>query len=215
MSFNQYIDHTILKAETKKEDVLRIIKEAKENHFCSVCINPTWVSLAAKELADSDVKVCTVIGFPLGANTTAVKAFETTDAINNGADEVDMVINIGALRDGNEELVLNDIQAVVDAAKDKATNLWRKYQTESNRLDMMDFNSEDFKTLDAQCDNIKLAYDEAHRQGEELYGIYRQEQLKCGQVHYFEMQFLELLIRKISKLVDVILKNGEHLEKDI
>ena len=120
MSFNQYIDHTILKAETKKEDVLRIIKEAKENHFCSVCINPTWVSLAAKELADSDVKVCTVIGFPLGANTTAVKAFETTDAINNGADEVDMVINIGALRDGNEELVLNDIQAVVDAAKDKA-----------------------------------------------------------------------------------------------
>ena len=120
MSFNQYIDHTVLKAETKKEDVLRIIKEAKENHFCSVCINPTWVSLAAKELADSDVKVCTVIGFPLGANTTAVKAFETTDAINNGADEVDMVINIGALRDGNEELVLNDIQAVVDAAKDKA-----------------------------------------------------------------------------------------------
>ena len=78
------------------------------------------MSLAAKELADSDVKVCTVIGFPLGANTTAVKAFETTDAINNGADEVDMVINIGALRDGNEELVLNDIQAVVDAAKDKA-----------------------------------------------------------------------------------------------
>ena len=88
-------------------------------------------------------------------------------------------------------------------------------QTESNRLDMMDFNSEDFKTLDAQCDNIKLAYDEAHRQGEELYGIYRQEQLKCGQVHYFEMQFLELLIRKISKLVDVILKNGEHLEKEV
>lgn len=102
-----------------------------------------------------------------------------------------------------------------DAAKDKATNLWRKYQTESNRLDMMDFNSEDFKTLDAQCDNIKLAYDEAHKQGEELYGIYRQEQLKCGQVHYFEMQFLELLIRKISKLVDVILKNGEHLEKEV
>ena len=102
-----------------------------------------------------------------------------------------------------------------DAAKDKATNLWRKYQTESNRLDMMDFNSEDFKTLDAQCDNIKLAYDEAHRQGEELYGIYRQEQLKCGQVHYFEMQFLELLIRKISKLVDVILKNGEYLEKEV
>lgn len=114
-----------------------------------------------------------------------------------------------------EQSHLNDYKERWDVAKNKATNLWRKYQTESNRLDMMDFNSEDFKTLDAQCDNIKLAYDEAHRQGEELYGIYRQEQLKCGQVHYFEMQFLELLIRKISKLVDVILKNGEHLEKEI
>ena len=114
-----------------------------------------------------------------------------------------------------EQSHLKEYKERWDAAKDKATNLWREYQTESNRLDMMDFNSEDFKTLDAQCDNIKLAYDEAHKQGEELYGIYRQEQLKCGQVHYFEMQFLELLIRKISKLVDVILKNGEHLEKEV
>ena len=114
-----------------------------------------------------------------------------------------------------EQSHLNDYKERWDVAKNKATNLWRKYQTESNRLDMMDLNSEEFKTLDAQCDNIKLAYDEAHKQGEELYDIYRQEQLKCGQVHYFEMQFLGLLIRKISKLVDVILKNGEHLEKEI
>lgn len=114
-----------------------------------------------------------------------------------------------------EQSHLNDYKERWDVAKNKATNLWRKYQTESNRLDMMDLNSEEFKTLDAQCDNIKLAYDEAHKQGEELYGIYRQEQLKCGQVHYFEMQFLGLLIRKISKLVDVILKNGEHLEKEV
>ena len=114
-----------------------------------------------------------------------------------------------------EQSHLNDYKERWDVAKNKATNLWRKYQTESNRLDMMDLNSEEFKTLDAQCDNIKLAYDEAHKQGEELYDIYRQEQLKCGQVHYFEMQFLELLIRKISKLVDVILKNGEHLEKEV
>ena len=114
-----------------------------------------------------------------------------------------------------EQSHLNDYKERWDVAKNKATNLWRKYQTESNRLDMMDLNSEEFKTLDAQCDNIKLAYDEAHKQGEELYDIYRQEQLKCGQVHYFEMQFLELLIRKISKLVDVILKNGEYLEKEV
>ena len=114
-----------------------------------------------------------------------------------------------------EQSHLNDYKERWDVAKNKAKNLWRKYQTESNRLDMMDLNSEEFKTLDAQCDNIKLAYDEAHKQGEELYDIYRQEQLKCGQVHYFEMQFLGLLIRKISKLVDVILKNGEHLEKEV
>lgn len=114
-----------------------------------------------------------------------------------------------------EQSHLKDYKERWDVAKNKATNLWRKYQTESNRLDMMDLNSEEFKTLDAQCDNTKLAYDKANKQGEELYGIYRQEQLKCGQVHYFEMQFLELLIRKISKLVDVILKNGEHLEKEI
>ena len=114
-----------------------------------------------------------------------------------------------------EQSHLKDYKERWDVAKNKATNLWRKYQTESNRLDMMDLNSEEFKTLDAQCDNIKLAYDEAHRQGEELYGIYRQEQLKCGQVHYFEMQFMELLIRKISKLVDVILKNGEYSEKEV
>lgn len=114
-----------------------------------------------------------------------------------------------------EQSHLNDYKERWDVAKNKATNLWRKYQTESNRLDMMDLNSEELKTLDAQCDNIKLAYDEAHKQGEKLYDIYRQEQLKCGQVHYFEMQFLGLLIRKISKLVDVILKNGEHLEKEV
>lgn len=114
-----------------------------------------------------------------------------------------------------EQSYLKEYKERWDAAKDKATNLWREYQTESNRLDMMDFNSEDFKTLDAQCDNIKLAYDEAHRQVEELYSIYRQEQLKCGQVHYFEMQFLELLICKISKLLDVILRSGEHLEKEV
>lgn len=114
-----------------------------------------------------------------------------------------------------EQSHLKEYKERWDAAKDKATNLWREYQTESNRLDMMDFNSEDFNTLDAQCDNIKLAYDEAHRQVEELYSIYRQEQLKCGQVHYFEMQFLELLICKISKLLDVILRSGEHLEKEV
>ncbi|HFI0447258.1 TPA: deoxyribose-phosphate aldolase [Streptococcus suis] len=119
MKLNKYIDHTILKPETTQEQVEKILSEAKEYDFASVCVNPTWVSLAAESLKDSDVKVCTVIGFPLGANTSAVKAFETKDAIANGADEIDMVINVGALKAGNDTLVLDDIKAVVDASGDK------------------------------------------------------------------------------------------------
>ena len=114
------IDHTILKAFATKEDVKVLCKEAKEYNFFSVCINPANIELAKKELGGSDVKVCTVIGFPLGANTSEVKAFETKDAIKKGADEVDMVINIGALKDKNYDYVLNDIKAVVDAADKKA-----------------------------------------------------------------------------------------------
>ncbi|HEM6509977.1 TPA: deoxyribose-phosphate aldolase [Streptococcus suis] len=119
MKLNKYIDHTILKPETTQEQVEKILAEAKEYDFASVCVNPTWVALAAESLKDSDVKVCTVIGFPLGANTPAVKAFETKDAISNGADEIDMVINIGALKTGNYDLVLEDIKAVVEASGDK------------------------------------------------------------------------------------------------
>ncbi|HEM4070038.1 TPA: deoxyribose-phosphate aldolase [Streptococcus suis] len=119
MKLNKYIDHTILKPETTQEQVEKILAEAKEYNFASVCVNPTWVALAAESLKDSDVKVCTVIGFPLGANTPAVKAFETKDAISNGADEIDMVINIGALKTGNYDLVLEDIKAVVAASGDK------------------------------------------------------------------------------------------------
>jgi deoxyribose-phosphate aldolase len=114
------IDHTILKAFATTEDVKAICKEAKEHNFFSVCINPTHIELVKKELEGSNVKVCTVIGFPLGANTPEVKAFETKDAIAKGADEVDMVINIGALKDKNYDLVLRDIKAVVDAADKKA-----------------------------------------------------------------------------------------------
>ena len=120
MNLNRMMDHTILKPETTKEGVMKIINEAKEHHFYSVCVNPTWVALAAEELKTSPTAVCTVIGFPLGANTTATKAFEATDAIQNGADEIDMVINIGALKSGDNELVQKDIEGVVAAAKDRA-----------------------------------------------------------------------------------------------
>ncbi|MBM7701472.1 deoxyribose-phosphate aldolase [Metabacillus iocasae] len=114
------IDHTALKADTTKDQIVQLCKEAKEYNFASVCVNPTWIELAAELLKGTDVKVCTVIGFPLGANTPEVKAFETKDAIEKGATEVDMVINISALKDKNDELVERDIRAVVEAAKGKA-----------------------------------------------------------------------------------------------
>lgn len=114
------IDHTVLKAVATTEDIKKLCKEAKAYNFFSVCINPANIELAKKELEGSEVKVCTVIGFPLGANTSEVKAFETKDAIAKGADEVDMVINIGALKDKNYDYVLNDINAVVDAANKNA-----------------------------------------------------------------------------------------------
>lgn len=115
-----YIDHTLLKPESTQEQVIQLCKEAAEYEFASVCINPSYVATAAAQLKDSKVKVCTVIGFPLGASTSETKAFETTDAINKGAEEIDMVVNIGAIKSGNSELVKSDIQAVVEAAKGKA-----------------------------------------------------------------------------------------------
>lgn len=115
-----YIDHTLLKPEATKEQIVKLCQEAAEYKFASVCVNPAWVSVSAKELSDSPVKVCTVIGFPLGASTSETKAFETADAIAKGAEEIDMVINIGALKSGDEELVKNDIKSVVESAKGKA-----------------------------------------------------------------------------------------------
>lgn len=120
MELNRMIDHTILKPEATEAAVQKIIDEAKEYNFFSVCINPCWVAFASEQLADTDVAVCTVIGFPLGANTSEVKAYEAADAIKNGANEVDMVINIGALKSQQYDYVRQDIQGVVDAAKGKA-----------------------------------------------------------------------------------------------
>lgn len=120
MGLNRKIDHTILKADATQGDLEKLINEAIKYQFYSVCVNPTWVKLASELLAKEPVAVCTVVGFPLGANTTAVKVFETRDAIANGADEVDMVINIGQMKADNQDFVKADIAAVVAEAKDKA-----------------------------------------------------------------------------------------------
>ena len=115
--WNKLIDHTLLKANASKTDITKLCDEAMQYDFASVCVNPVWVSYCAEYLKESDVRVCTVIGFPLGANTSKVKAYEAKMAIEEGADEVDMVINIGALKAGDIDTVYQDIQAVVDASQ--------------------------------------------------------------------------------------------------
>jgi deoxyribose-phosphate aldolase len=116
----QMIDHTLLKADATEAEIRKLCAEAREHGFASVCVNPGWVGLSAELLAGSPVKVCTVIGFPLGATTPTAKAVETRDAIANGATEVDMVINVGALKSGNDDLVRRDIAAVVESARGQA-----------------------------------------------------------------------------------------------
>jgi deoxyribose-phosphate aldolase len=110
------IDHTILKADATRDDILRVCAEARQYNFASVCVNPYWVPLVRAELAGSPVKVCTVVGFPLGATSTEAKAAETAAVIRAGAQEIDMVMNIGALRSGDRETVRNDIEEVVKTA---------------------------------------------------------------------------------------------------
>ncbi|MEG0296885.1 MAG: deoxyribose-phosphate aldolase [Clostridium sp.] len=114
------IDHTILKADASALEVEKLCKEALEYKFASVCVNPSRVKQSSELLKDSEVEVCTVIGFPLGATSTKAKAYETEEAINDGATEVDMVINVGRLKERDLKYVLEDIKAVVDAAKGKA-----------------------------------------------------------------------------------------------
>ena len=114
-----YIDHTLLKPEASREQIRAVCEEAKQYHFASVCVNPCWVPLIAEELKGSGVSVCCVIGFPLGASLSSVKAFEAREAVAAGAQEIDMVVNIGAVKSGGWELVREDI-AAVNAAKGTA-----------------------------------------------------------------------------------------------
>lgn len=120
MNIERYIDHTILKPDATETEIVKYCREAKENNFFSVCVNAANVELVAKELNSTEVKVTAVVGFPLGATTKETKAFETKDAIEKGANEIDMVINVGRLKDGNTSYVLDDIKSVVKEAKGKA-----------------------------------------------------------------------------------------------
>ncbi|WP_423820427.1 deoxyribose-phosphate aldolase [Salinimicrobium sp. TIG7-5_MAKvit] len=119
MEINRYIDHTILKPTATSEDIVEVCKEAKEYNFFSVCVNSGFVPLAKKELEGTDVKVCTVVGFPLGAMSTAAKVFETQQALKDGAEEVDMVINIGELKSKNFKQVEEEIAEIKKTVGDK------------------------------------------------------------------------------------------------
>lgn len=120
---SSYIDHTLLKAEATGSDIINLCREAVENKFYSVCINASYVKTAVEELKGSKVLVCAVVGFPLGATTSAVKAFEAAEAVDNGAEEIDMVMHIGALKDGDTKYVFNDIAVVVRAARGKTVKV--------------------------------------------------------------------------------------------
>ncbi|KEJ00923.1 deoxyribose-phosphate aldolase [Clostridium botulinum] len=119
MKLSKYIDHTLLKPQATEKDILKLIEEAKTYDFASVCVNPSWVKLAYENLKDTNVKVCTVVGFPLGATSIASKVYETKVAIEDGADEIDMVIAVGQLKSGNDEYVKEEIKKIVEASKDK------------------------------------------------------------------------------------------------
>ena len=120
MHLAEYIDHTILKPETTAEEVVRLCREARQHAFAAVCVNPFFAPIVRQELEGTPVKTCVVIGFPLGASATPVKAFETQTAIDQGAQEIDMVINIGALKSGHLATVESDIRAVVEVARGHA-----------------------------------------------------------------------------------------------
>ena len=120
MDLAKFIDHTLLRTDAQRADLEKLVEEAKTHRFASVCVSPVWVSFAANALKGSGVKTCTVIGFPQGATPSAVKAFETKKAVEDGAEEVDLVIPVGRLKDGDDAYVRDDIRAVVEAAKGKA-----------------------------------------------------------------------------------------------
>lgn len=118
MGINRRIDHTLLKAESTEEQIKKLCQEAIDYKFFSVCVQPSWIELCKDLLQDQEVKIATVIGFPLGANTLETKVFEAKDAIKKGADEIDMVTNIGALKSGKEDLVKKEIQEIKEAIGD-------------------------------------------------------------------------------------------------
>lgn len=177
MKLNKYIDHTLLKANATKEQIVKLCREAREYDFASVCVNSCWVATCKKELEGTDVKVCTVIGFPLGAMHTVAKAYEVKEALADGADEFDTVINVGQLKAGNIDYVTDDIAAVVKAANGRTVKviietclLTDEEKVEACRCSIQAGatfvkTSTGFSTGGATPEDVKLMYDTVHESG--------------------------------------------------
>lgn len=172
-NLNKYIEHTLLKQDAAKEDFEKLFAEAKEYNFLGVCVNPAYIKLAKKALEGTDVKVVTVVGFPLGANKTEVKAFEASCAVADGADEVDMVLNVSALKDKNYDYVREDIKAVKIASKNTPlkvileTDLLTKEEIKKACKICIDAHADFVKTstgfvkngVGAKAEDVKLMYE--------------------------------------------------------
>lgn len=152
-NINRHIEHTLLKQDAKKEEFIKLFEEAKEHKFLGVCVNPEYVSFAKKELAGSGVKVVSVAGFPLGANRSDVKAFEASKAVQDGADEIDMVINATALKNKDYDFVLNDIKAV----KEACPNTPLKVILETDLLDKDEIKKACEICIEAKADFVKTS----------------------------------------------------------
>ena len=177
MELNKYIDHTLLKADATKDQIIKLCQEAREYNFASVCVNSCWVATCKKELEGTDVEVCTVIGFPLGAMQTVAKAYEVKEALADGADEFDMVINVGQLKAGNIDYVTDDIAAVVKAACGKTVKVIIEtcLLTDDEKIEACKCSIEagatfvktstGFSTGGATAEDVKLMYDTVHEAG--------------------------------------------------
>lgn len=152
-NLNKHIEHTLLKQDAKKEDFIKLFEEAKKYEFLGVCVNPMYVKLAKENLKDSSVKIVTVVGFPLGANRPEVKAYETKLALEDGADEIDMVINVTALKNKDYEFVKYDIETVKSASKDKPL----KVILETDLLDKEEIKKACELCIEAKADFVKTS----------------------------------------------------------
>ena len=152
-NLNKHIEHTLLKQDAKLEDFIKLFEEAKKHNFLGVCINPAYVKLAKENLLGTDVKIVTVVGFPLGANRSDVKAFETSKAIEDGADEIDMVLNVSKLKDKDYDFIINDIKTVKAACKDKPL----KVILETDLLTIDEIKKACELCIDAKADFVKTS----------------------------------------------------------